>query len=570
MSSSVNSRKPVDQISGLFVRDKTTSVACHVELVGPSQYFVTVNGKKLINPTSQPKSEDRLLFAGITLIKFKEKGQFLKITSCNSDTKTRHYIDTTKTADGVAFDTFTYLPKERVSLEAAVEKMQNLPAFPDFTPLRAFYNRHGVVVFGRGPKGYEIFWGKPDEKEVKRIPCSMCKGYPHPMANARDATLSFGAPYMVAFINGDMDVNEIPEDRFPKRASEVPVPVPPSGAPTSTLPSGLAVYDKTTSMTCTVTYLPDESTRKGRTCYNLTVNGKKLIRQTGFSELVFTRSRSMKFEQVGVEGKILQITEKDETNTLVLYVDTSKLVDGVAYYALTYLPQELSLGQAVQRIQNLTLFPDFKPEAAVYCNRGVVVFGKNSQGYAIFWAKPQQEEVVSIRSADQDLNFVYDTGSRCFYMNGEACKTIPADRYPQTQPSSTAFYLASQPDDNGARFILTYEPKSVSLEQAQAKLTNLESEFPGFTIQYAVYNSQGVAVYGVNNKGCATLLWASPDEPTVKMRDSQFFCVRDGTVYAKSKDAHVNFGFVALERFFYLNGEKATPYGNTSVSFSAR
>lgn len=171
---------------GAVVCDKTNGIGKVIFEDGciseknKSTYQVFINDKKIIRPTcSNPSSKECIIFRNSLKFSFKWKDGFIKITEKDAQSKTIFYVDPKKDVDGIAYDAYSYIPKE-ISLEDAKQKIQNIKAdFPDFTGDIAIYNRHGVAVFGwdKNIKNYALYWANPYEEKVKPMTTSECQRF---------------------------------------------------------------------------------------------------------------------------------------------------------------------------------------------------------------------------------------------------------------------------------------------------------------------------------------------------------------------------------------------------------
>jgi hypothetical protein len=135
---------------------------------------------------------------------------------------------------------------------------------------------------------------------------------------------------------------------------------------------------------------------------------------------------------------------------------------------------------------------------------------------------------------------------------------------------TSEFYIDDSKTVNEQAYdVYVYLPKSLTLDEAVKKISNLASQSPTFNPEYAVFNRHGVAVTGWDKEAYA-LYWANPHEAYVKKIACSQICYpgqnRDGGgAFAKADNGSINFrrnlellDIRTTEISFYLNAEKAT------------
>jgi hypothetical protein len=123
---------------------------------------------------------------------------------------------------------------------------------------------------------------------------------------------------------------------------------------------------------------------------------------------------TLKFEQT-----FLKITEIDANGKTKYYVNVKGFgVRNCAYYAFPYMPKEIKLEEANEKLQALSKKnPDFKWVVAAFNSHGVVASRLNEKNqYEIYWANPEEEHMQFIECLDQDL-----------LRNGGSIKALSAD-----------------------------------------------------------------------------------------------------------------------------------------------
>jgi hypothetical protein len=202
---------------------------------------------------------------------------------------------------------------------------------------------------------------------------------------------------------------------------------------------GVTIYDKVAGIGKAI-FQADLATQHQTSIYKILINDKKLIVPTCVDpsldiSVIFKGSVTITFER---KDHFIKITEFDASRETVLYVDPRNLIRGIAYDAYKYIPTEISLENAMQKVACLKQdFPNFKGEMAVYNRHGVVIFGwdTNDKKYALCWASPDQEKVEKMecvtctrypgektsiaKSSDGNVNFRH-LASQGPYLNAEA------------------------------------------------------------------------------------------------------------------------------------------------------
>lgn len=163
------------------------------------------------------------------------------------------------------------------------------------------------------------------------------------------------------------------------------------------LEGGATVRDKTNGMARAI-FSAELTSRYQKSAYEIFINNKQLIAPSRTDHLICAGCASITFKLKDLFIKITEV-EVDEKSKSVLYVDSRKCINGAGYVAYSYIPKELTLEEAYKKIQNLSEFSDFKPDIAVYNSHGVAVFGwENHQGYALYWSRPDEENVKKIQA----------------------------------------------------------------------------------------------------------------------------------------------------------------------------
>lgn len=128
--------------------------------------------------------------------------------------------------------------------------------------------------------------------------------------------------------------------------------------------------------------------------------------------ILFIGSKEITVES---EGKLIKLIEKDYIGTTVHYFDP-RANHKKFNFLLSYKPRELSLEEARSKINHLDT--NFQIDTAAYNRHGVVVFGKDSKGYAIFWAKPDEANVHRIQCPKTECTKLIDNIFAKSYMSG--------------------------------------------------------------------------------------------------------------------------------------------------------
>ncbi len=196
---------------GLTVRDKTHGIACvrfseeQTRRQQCAAYEIFINGKKIIFPTCSEPSASRVFFNGSLKITLKVKDDGLvKISEVDATGKTAYYVNTKSCVNGIAYDTYSYIPKE-LNLEEASLKITNLPS--TFKPDQAIYNRHGVAMFGWEDNRYALYWASPHEPQVKKMEadCTRYRDGGTSFAKSNDGAVNF--QYLLggnSFLNAEL------------------------------------------------------------------------------------------------------------------------------------------------------------------------------------------------------------------------------------------------------------------------------------------------------------------------------------------------------------------------------
>ena len=143
-------------------------------------YKVYIQNKYLIFPTSRDTSEAKFFIeAHSFLLRVERIDRIFKLTNNIGIFERVYYVDPEFQVDGRAYDVYSYIPKQ-LSLQDIFPKVYNFKvSFPDLSPTHAFYNRHGVFVFGKhfkttlGQQNYFLCWASPDDERIKFIPSSV-------------------------------------------------------------------------------------------------------------------------------------------------------------------------------------------------------------------------------------------------------------------------------------------------------------------------------------------------------------------------------------------------------------
>ena len=143
------------------------------------KYMVYINNKYLVYPACSD-SLGQIVFKNSFLIKVERLGTVFKLTAIQRDriTKQIYYVDPEHEVDGRAYDMYPYIPT-LLSIEEIKAKVKSFEYnFPHFIPTYAYFNRHGVFVFGKqqivkdGPdssSNYFFCWASPQDEKLKYI-----------------------------------------------------------------------------------------------------------------------------------------------------------------------------------------------------------------------------------------------------------------------------------------------------------------------------------------------------------------------------------------------------------------
>lgn len=172
---------------------------------------------------------------------------------------------------------------------------------------------------------------------------------------------------------------------------------------THLLEGGVTISDRTNGI-ATATFSKEHS-KKNHPVYSVSIQNKKLISPTflNVAKEQFYFSNSIKI-QLKKENGFIRIKERDTQAILTLYVDPDKPVENMAYVVYPYMPQEVKLTQANQKILKLKAqAPHFKGYVALYNRHGIGVFGlENEKGrygeeYALYYARPNEQTLQKIK-----------------------------------------------------------------------------------------------------------------------------------------------------------------------------
>lgn len=461
--------------NGVEICDETGGIAKVVEGKEENYYFITINGKKLICPTTSNANEKTFYLRDslkITLVKDVNSSNLIEIKEISNRADKTYFVDTNnKLVDDIAYDIYNYKP-EKIEMESAIKKVNKLLTDNKFfKPLLVLYNRHGIGAFGwnKVKECFGLYYAKPQSEEMKEKRCSQmdrlvngniiiksCKGF----VNFR---YTFDHGY---FLNAERAQRIPMESIVNEKKME-------NGLLSKTYYLLSTIYNKGVKI-CDLTggIVKAEENENQLNHYLITVNGKKLIFPTNSNayeaNFNFRNSETITFEK-DVDSNLIKITEIDAKATTNIYVDlNNKPVNGIAYDAYNYMPKEIKKELAINKMIKLVEDnKDFELEVVIYNRHGIGALGwDNSKEYLVFYySDPQSHGMqprackidrsrvgVHVKSTDGYVNF------RCsenkYYLNAEVAQPIPIESIEKKKNTknvntSKTYYLNSSIHQNG-------------------------------------------------------------------------------------------------------------------------
>ncbi len=228
------------------------------------------------------------------------------------------------------------------------------------------------------------------------------------------------------------------------------------------LKGGVKIVDKTNGI-AKVVFSDEEAKEFSQPCYNVFVNSKKVLAPTS-ANLLFGNSEkiTLKFHE-----NLIKITEFDGTNKTTVYANQksspffhtyhTKKTDTFGEFVnySLYIPKEVSMEEASEKIQALLSCVDCELLVAACNSHGVVAFGKDKKTneFVLYWANPYESILKQVEfkksfdkmgkdsivnSADNFLSLRYlDCANgifqgllnyedeKIYFINNEEAKAIP-------------------------------------------------------------------------------------------------------------------------------------------------
>lgn len=374
-----------------------------------------------------------------------------------------------------AIPSMPYQP-EAMTLEQAVSKICTFEEdFPEVKVYRACFNRNGVGVFG----WYDLtaanvfFWGGPQCAQVERIRSARCDANrngecfansyhvaprfdfnernvrnPSTLELTTEYSYKLGGEEAVPFSFNDPQVQALIKAAKPLRRQQEQA---------ETQKSGVVIEDRTNGI-ARVVLLSDESSRCKYNVFRVTVQGKRLIFPVS-EWSVGTRCNNLRFSQNGftnmkfcfemaTEHLIkmtveLQKSEKEKI-TDTLYVDTSKVRDGLAIDVQHHLREPITPETAIAQIANSSI-PSLNGIVRAACNcHGTVLIVQDiiTKIWSFFYGTPQAKSLTPINGKWENFKkseeaFNWDMRSLDSFVRYE-------NRYSYTTKDSTLFLNGEQ------------------------------------------------------------------------------------------------------------------------------
>lgn len=158
----------------------------------------------------------------------------------------------------------------------------------------------------------------------------------------------------------------------------------------------LTLIDNTISGVGKALFSPEKTEEYKVWTHAVFINDKYLIFPTSADCIFFKGSTKIQIEE---KKEYFIVTEWVENNKKVLYVDSKKVINKVAYIAYSYMPMIVSHDMALKKTLNLPKdYPNFKIQIAVYNRHGVALFGIDTKksDFALCWASPSDKNVQMI------------------------------------------------------------------------------------------------------------------------------------------------------------------------------
>ncbi len=157
---------------------------------------------------------------------------------------------------------------------------------------------------------------------------------------------------------------------------------------------GGAIIRNETCGIAEVKFSPEYTAQYGKPAYEIYINGKKLTKPIpSFPEdrpcLVGSRTITVKHSK---SDELFEIIENDNKK--------ERYMHSIEHFRdpMSYRPHYgLSIGEQHIKIQEFEdRFPDFVVQKTVANKHGFAIFGKDSQGYALYYANPDEKELKKI------------------------------------------------------------------------------------------------------------------------------------------------------------------------------
>jgi len=223
---------------------------------------------------------------------------------------------------------------------------------------------------------------------------------------------------------------------------------------------GATIRDKTQGVAKAV-FSANYAAEHQAPAYLIYVNEKKIIWPQApnvkkQSDLVLLNSVTITFNKI--DNNVFKISELDETDKHVIYVDTSRCIDNEAYCFYEFIPKQLTLEESSLKVAEFFGSVEFHPYAIAFNQFGVVALGMENEQLTLYWAKPQEEQLKKIQCIDSvrlkypgkiimradegDIDFRYESG-KGYFLNGAQVTLIPAADFGVSQGDITQFLIES-------------------------------------------------------------------------------------------------------------------------------
>lgn len=360
----------------------------------------------------------RILTFKNTTNKIAEK-DFFEIIPTASDSapniKKRWYVS--KTALGQYHVAYRYIPQNDIQLKDVLPKICTLAEEnPSFTLKDAGYNRHGVFVTGFDSETVKNFfaWASPQDSSVDIIDvpvvsqngittASTAEGDVSVEIRPEGIRLNAEPATRIDLKNAFQDDAELKKMKAAQRAQLT----------LQTIKSGLKVHNHTLFQ-ISVLKRPARSRLTGMNTYEVWVGDKTLVyprsgNTTALSNgrASYLRSVSMTFNSVPKNPSVIQCTEVDDKNTEVTYIDTTSIVNHIAFPSVKFMPQECSVKAMDQQLDKAKDLSISQIELVSFNQYGTLVITRYPRSflYALCPNNLQQQHNIPLTVVENGSSF---------------------------------------------------------------------------------------------------------------------------------------------------------------------